>query len=53
MKATKRQVDEKREEQFLACPRCGDLCEDAYILCFECGARLLPTEHELKQLRGM
>lgn len=51
MKA-KKQIDESKADELLACPHCGDLCEDAYIYCFECGARLLPTERWLKRLRG-
>ena len=36
------------DDNFPACPRCGNLCGRLAIVCADCGARLKPTENDLR-----
>lgn len=47
------QDDANAVDHLLTCPRCSALCEPDCRYCAECGSRLLPTEVDLRDLRGL
>lgn len=45
------QSDRYGIDLYPSCPRCGNLCGRLAVVCADCGARLKPTENDLRLAR--
>lgn len=48
-----RQDDRNALDRYPACPRCSNLCGLLAVVCADCGARLRPTEFDLRDAQAV